>query len=243
MGDVEAVDVGRTGYATDKIGQPDTLCDGSSPGTIHTTRTFSIDDSGQLTGVFHQTITPDDPADCGTFDGTYNFTGSLQGEGSTPTTIASAGQELRGTWTVTTDFVSATSAGQPVPTEGISADTRHRQDSWTFTESADGCPPGEAGCLQVVHAGAPVGGPQAVVVTRRGYKVTFTNPEESVCDGFPGTTDSTWTFAVDASGQLTGQERAVSTADDPTCPGATATWSITGSLQDEGDSTTTTSAP
>lgn len=242
VGNMKSVDVDGNDYITDLTVPDERLCDGDTTGSTHSIRRFSVDDSGQLTGTFHQVTTADDPAACGTFDATYTFVGTIQEEGSTATTIASAGAELQGTWTVEADLVSATSAGEAVPTDGLPADTLHSEDSWTFTATADGCQPGEAGCVQVSNAGDPIGAPQAVDVAGQGFEVTFSSPTDSVCDGFPGTVDTTWTFDVDASGQLTGEERSVGTADDTTCPGSDITWSITGTL-DEGAPTTTTSAP
>lgn len=246
VGVPKTVNVDGDGYITDATTQDDTLCDGSSPGTIHSTRTFSVDDDGQLTGVFHQTITPDDPADCGAFEGTYNLSGSIQEEGSTATTIASAAAELQGTWTVDVDFASGTSGGEPVATDAVSPENLHSQESWTFTETADGCQPGDAGCVQVTTAAGVTSAPLGVALAGDGYEVTYTNPVDNVCSGgtgtFPGTSESTLTFSVDAEGQLTGEDHQVTTADDPSCLGSDITFTVAGTL-DEGDSTTTTSAP
>lgn len=87
VGDAKAVDVDGDGYVIDKTVHDDTLC-GSSTGTIHSTRTFSVDDSGQLTGTFHQVITPDDPAECGPGEATYTFTGTRDDSSATTTTSA-----------------------------------------------------------------------------------------------------------------------------------------------------------
>lgn len=86
-GDAKAVNTDGDGYVTDKTDSDDTFCADGTPVSIHSIRTFSVDSSGELTGTFHQVVTPDDPTTCAGFDGTYTFTGTRD-DGATTTTSA-----------------------------------------------------------------------------------------------------------------------------------------------------------